>query len=145
MRADADEAIRRFQAEGIRSPRPTFYHGLACVLSGDLDGGEASFQDAISIGEQTGAHDITAAALNERALLAMTRGQWPLAEDLAVQARTVILQTETDEPVGWAVQARVALHRGSITAARQALVNAQRARPLLTYALPHAAVQAGSS
>jgi LuxR family maltose regulon positive regulatory protein len=39
------------------------------------------------------------------------------------------------------VQARVALHRGDVTAARQELVTAQRLRPLLTYASPCIAVQ----
>jgi LuxR family maltose regulon positive regulatory protein len=34
------------------------------------------------------------------------------------------------------------LHRGDATAARQELINAQRSRPLLTYAQPHLAVQA---
>jgi LuxR family maltose regulon positive regulatory protein len=41
-----------------------------------------------------------------------------------------------------AVQARIALHGGDAQAARQELVSAQRVRPLLTYALPHLAVQA---
>jgi LuxR family maltose regulon positive regulatory protein len=40
-----------------------------------------------------------------------------------------------------AVQARVALHRGNVTAAREELVSAQRLRPLLTYAEPPLAVQ----
>jgi LuxR family transcriptional regulator, maltose regulon positive regulatory protein len=40
------------------------------------------------------------------------------------------------------VRARVAMHRGDVPAARQELVGAQRLRPLLTYALPHLAVQA---
>ena len=39
------------------------------------------------------------------------------------------------------MQARVALHRGDVTAARQELVTAQRLRPLLTYASPCIAVQ----
>ena len=34
------------------------------------------------------------------------------------------------------------MHRGDVPAARQQLVNAQRLRPLLTYALPYLAVQA---
>jgi LuxR family maltose regulon positive regulatory protein len=34
------------------------------------------------------------------------------------------------------------MHAGDFSAARQYLVRAQRARPLLTYALPHVAVQA---
>jgi LuxR family maltose regulon positive regulatory protein len=41
-----------------------------------------------------------------------------------------------------AVLARVAWHRSDTAAARQALVAAQRVRPLLTYAQPHFAVQA---
>jgi LuxR family maltose regulon positive regulatory protein len=40
------------------------------------------------------------------------------------------------------VQARAALHRGDIPAVRQQLVNAQRLRAELTYAIPHIAVQA---
>ena len=40
------------------------------------------------------------------------------------------------------MQARVALHRGDVPAARQELVSAQRLRHLLTYAIPHLAVQA---
>jgi len=40
------------------------------------------------------------------------------------------------------VQARVALHRGDVPAARRELISAQRLRHLLTYALPYLAVQA---
>ncbi len=45
-------------------------------------------------------------------------------------------------PLVCAVQARVAMHRADIPTARQHLVNAQRLRPELTYAIPHLAVQA---
>jgi ATP/maltotriose-dependent transcriptional regulator MalT len=38
--------------------------------------------------------------------------------------------------------ARIAMHRADAPAARRELVHAQRLRPLLTYALPHIAVQA---
>jgi LuxR family maltose regulon positive regulatory protein len=41
-----------------------------------------------------------------------------------------------------AVQARAAIHRGDVAAARRHLVSAQRARPLMTYAIPHVAGQA---
>ena len=37
--------------------------------------------------------------------------------------------------------ARAALHRGDLQAVRRELVSAQRLRPLLTYAVPHSAVQ----
>jgi LuxR family transcriptional regulator, maltose regulon positive regulatory protein len=45
-------------------------------------------------------------------------------------------------PLVCPVQARAAMHRADAAAARQELVKAQRLRPLLTYALPHIAVQA---
>jgi LuxR family maltose regulon positive regulatory protein len=44
-------------------------------------------------------------------------------------------------PLACAAQARIALHRGDVPAARQQLVMAQRLRPVLTYAIPHLAVQ----
>src|SRR5207245_624309 len=39
-------------------------------------------------------------------------------------------------------QARASLRRGDVAAAQRELVQAQRARPLLTYAIPHIAVHA---
>ncbi|MGO9216665.1 MAG: hypothetical protein ACLP5E_02660 [Streptosporangiaceae bacterium] len=45
-------------------------------------------------------------------------------------------------PLVCALQARTALRRGDVPAARQELISAQRLRHLLTYALPYFAVQA---
>ena len=45
MRADADEAVHRFAAENIVAPAPALMQGIARVLSGDLDGGDASFEE----------------------------------------------------------------------------------------------------
>jgi DNA-binding CsgD family transcriptional regulator len=45
-------------------------------------------------------------------------------------------------PLVCAVRAHVAWHRGDAEAARRELVSGQRIRPVLTYALPHLAVQA---
>ena len=39
------------------------------------------------------------------------------------------------------MQARVALHRGDVPAARRQLARSARQRPLLTYSYPHFAVQ----
>jgi LuxR family maltose regulon positive regulatory protein len=146
MRADAGEAVRRFAAESFVTPAPAFCQGLARVLAGDLDGGDASLGEAVSAGEEAGAHEIAALALCERSLLAMARGRWGQAEDLAGQACAVLRQAGIEEsfatPLVCAVQARASLHRGDVPAARQHLVNAQRLRLLLTYAVPHLAVQA---
>jgi LuxR family transcriptional regulator, maltose regulon positive regulatory protein len=146
MLADAQEAVRRFAAEGVVTPSPMFYEGVARVVSGDLDGGDARFELAIQVAEQTAAHEIRAGALGERSLIAMARNQWEQGEDLARRALTALRQAGLDSsytaPLVRAAQARLAIHRGDTLAARHKLVQAQRTRPLLTYALPHFAVQA---
>jgi LuxR family transcriptional regulator, maltose regulon positive regulatory protein len=146
MRADADEAARRFTALGAMLPVIPLVQGLARVLSGDPDSGDAYFEDAVSIGEKGGVPEVRAVARCERALLAMARGQWDRAETFAGQARQVMRAAGAEEsfatPLVCAIRARVRLHRGDVPAARRELVSAQRLRPLLTHALPYLAVQA---
>ena len=142
MRADADEAVRRSAAVSLMAPAAALFQGIARVLSGDLDGGEASFQDAVRAGEQVGAPEAVADALCERSLLAMARNEWSQADALAQQAGAVLGRSAIDDALVSTVLARSALHRGDLPAVRRELVGAQRARPLLTYALPHVAVQA---
>jgi LuxR family transcriptional regulator, maltose regulon positive regulatory protein len=117
---------------------------LVPVLSSDLDGGDTSF-DVISARERAAVHEVLVVTLCERALLAMTHGRWSQAEALAGEARTVFgqagVQTSYAIPLVCAVQARAALHRGDIPAARQELIGAQRLRHLLTYAMPRIATQ----
>jgi LuxR family maltose regulon positive regulatory protein len=145
MRADADEAARKLAAANIAAPEPMLLQGIARILSGDLDGGDAFLQDAISIGE-IGAPDVLADALCQRSLVALGHGEWGRAEILARQARTTLRRAGMEDsyvtPLVCAVQARAALHRGDLAAARPELIVAQRLRPLLTYAIPHLAVQA---
>ena len=146
MRADADEAVRRFAAESFVTPAPALMQGIARILCGDLDGGDLSLEDAVSIGEKTDAPDDLAVALCQRSLVAMARGQWDRAEVLADQAPAVLRQAGTEEsfatPLICAVRARTAMHRADAPAARRELASAQRLRPLLTRALPYFAVQA---
>jgi LuxR family maltose regulon positive regulatory protein len=146
MLADADEAARMSQEAGIVTAAPGMLQGIARIVSGDLDGGDAALADAVSLGERIGTHDIAAEALTERSLVAMAHGEWDRAEALAGQARAMLRRVGAEEsyagPLVCAVQARMAIRRGDIAAARQHLVSAQRARPLLTYAIPHVAGQA---
>jgi LuxR family transcriptional regulator, maltose regulon positive regulatory protein len=146
MRADADEAVRRFAAGSFLTPAPALMQGIARILGGDPDGGELSLEDAVSVGEKANAHDDVAVALCEQALLAMARGQWDRAEVLAGRARSVLHRAGVEEsymtPLICALRARAAMHRGDAAAARRELVSAQHLRPLLTYALPYLAVQA---
>jgi LuxR family maltose regulon positive regulatory protein len=142
MRADADEAARRFAAEQIEESAPVLYQGLARVISGGLDAGEACFEEALSVREEARTPEALAVALCELSLLAMARGEWSRAEVLAERAGAVLLRAGLEGTLTYAVQARAAMHRGDVPAVRQHLINAQRVRPLLTYAIPHVAVQA---
>ncbi len=146
MYADADEAARRFAAESLREPAAALMQGVARMLSGDLDGGDACLKNAASVTEATGAPGVVAVALCERSLVAMARSEWSKAHAFAGRASTVVRRAGKQDyyatPLVCAVHARTALHRGDVSAARQELVTAQRLRPLLTYALPHFAVQA---
>jgi len=146
MLADADEAVRRFAAENITISAPALCQGVARVLSGDLDGGDACLEDAASVAEEIGMPDDLAVALCEQSLVAMARSDWGRAEVLAERARTVLRRAGIEEswaaPLVCAVQARAALHRGELPVVRRELVTAQRLRHELTYALPHVAVQA---
>jgi LuxR family transcriptional regulator, maltose regulon positive regulatory protein len=78
--------------------------------------------------------------------VALARSQWDRAESYARQARALLRRAGSEDVCATslvcAVLARVALHRGDVTAVRRELVDAQRLRPLLTYAYPHVAVQA---
>jgi LuxR family maltose regulon positive regulatory protein len=144
MRADADEAVRRSATDRSMAPPALLFQGIARVLSGDLDGGDTAFQDAVSAGEEVGAPEGVVTALCERSFLAMDRSDWSQAETLAEQASTVARGAGYEDALLSAVQARAALRRGDVPTVRRVLVDAQRLRPLLTYALPHVAVQARS-
>ena len=141
MRTDADEAVRRFTTENIVQAGPWIGQGLARAASGDPDGADESFQDAVSIAEQAGTDEALGAALSERALMAMARRRWDRAEVLADQVHAVVRRSGIEQPVACAVLARAALHRRDNPAVRQWLVAAQRLRSQLTYAYPVLAVQ----
>jgi LuxR family transcriptional regulator, maltose regulon positive regulatory protein len=146
MLVDADEAARGFTAANLVAPAPMLVQGLARVLSGDIDAGDAFLEVALDVGEDAGAPEVPPIVLAERSLVAMARGQWDRAEVLADEAGNVLRKSGIEEslatPLVCAAQARAALRRGDIPAARRHIVSAQRLRPLLTYALPHLAAQA---
>jgi LuxR family maltose regulon positive regulatory protein len=145
MRADADEAARLWAAANFVSPAIVVLQGIARVLCGDLDGGDAFLQKAISIGEVS-APDTLADALTQRSLVAIARNQWSQAEPLAIEAAAVLRRAGIEDSYATtlvcAMRARIAMHQGDVRAARRELVNAQRLRPLLNYAQPYLAVQA---
>jgi LuxR family maltose regulon positive regulatory protein len=142
MRADADEAVHKLAAANIVVAGAVLSQGIAAILSGDLDEGDARLEKAASIAAEVGSPEPLGIALCERALVAIARGDWNQAEIMADQATTALRQAGMAIFLDSAVQARVCLHRGDIPAVREELASAQRARHLLTYAKPHMAVQA---
>ncbi len=141
MHADADETARQFAAAGIVRPMSGLLQGIAHILSGDLDSADVVLDEAVRAGQEIGTPDTIAQILCQRSLVAMVRNQWNQAETLADQARSLLDQAGLEDATVCAAQARVALHRGDVPAARRELVSAQRLRSLLTYTQPHLAVQ----
>ena len=141
MHADADEAARQYAAAGIMRPATGLLQGIAHILSGDLDSADVVLDETVRTGQEIGTPDTIADILCERSLVAMARKQWNQAEALAGQAHSLLDQAGLEDATVCAAQARVALHRGDVPAARRELVSAQRLRSLLTYTLPHLAVQ----
>jgi LuxR family transcriptional regulator, maltose regulon positive regulatory protein len=146
MYADADEAAQKFAAQNLVRPLAALLQGIARILCGDPDSGDAYLEDAVGPAEAVGAHNHLANVLCQRSLLAMGRNQWSQAEAFASRARSVMHRAGIEDiyttPLVCVAQARVALHRGDAPAARRELISAQRLRHLLTYAHPHLAVQA---
>ena len=141
MRADAEEYARGLAAAGRVSPGAELYRGLACVFSGDPQSGDPFFRDAVTKGQTINRPEAVVVALCERSVIAMARGDWSAAEAFAGQARTAVGLPGIEQVVVWMVQARLAMHRGDVPAARQSLANAQRSRHLLSFAIPHLSVQ----
>jgi len=73
--------------------------GIARILCGDLDGGDLSLEDAVSVGEEADAPDDLAIALCERSLVAMARSQWDRAGVLAGRARAVLRRAGIQEAI----------------------------------------------
>ncbi|HXZ75368.1 MAG TPA: LuxR C-terminal-related transcriptional regulator, partial [Streptosporangiaceae bacterium] len=145
MRADADEAAQKFAAVNFAVTVTPLLQGVARVLCGDLDGGDAFFSDAESIEAGRGDPVMFAMTLCERSLVAISRNQWNHAEAFASRACARLSQAGIEDSYAAAltsaVQARAAMRRGDVPAARRELTNALRLRPLMTYAQPHWAVQ----
>ena len=140
MRADVDEAVDKFAAEGIQTPNLVIYRGLVSILMGEVDTADGLFQDAIRDSEANDLPEILACALYERALLAMARGDWIAVQGFADRLRAAITRPGGSEEVFfWIVQARLAAHHRELSAARDALARAQPLRPLMS--MPVFAVQ----
>jgi LuxR family maltose regulon positive regulatory protein len=119
--------------------------GVANLLAGNDSVADADFVDAVEVGGRLGVAEAVPAALAERSILAIARGDWAMAETLAPQAVSEVRERRLEDypssALAYAVSARVALHRGELNAASSDLVRTQRLRPRLTHAIPWLSVQ----
>ena len=109
-------------------------------LAGDAEAADASMEDAAELGDRYGAAPTVSAALAERSVLAMERGDWGDARTYAHEARKVVedggLQDYMTSILTYATAARVALHEGDVAQAKRDLARAHRLRPLTSRAAP---------
>jgi LuxR family maltose regulon positive regulatory protein len=144
MGTDAELALVLAPAGGTGQAMAQLLVGISHLLAGRADQADRQLADAAEVGEDAGIDSATL-ALAERSTLAMARGEWPQAEALAEEARAgargAWLERYPSSALLHAVTARLAIRRGDVAGARDDLARAERLRPLLTWALPHLAVQ----
>jgi len=119
--------------------------GVSWLLEGEPERADPILAHAVEVGRDTGAAPAVAAALAERAIVAIRRGEWGDAENVAEQGLAILwdghLQDYGPGAIVHALVARTAAHRGDLSRARESLGQAARLRPQLTYAMPFLAVQ----
>jgi LuxR family maltose regulon positive regulatory protein len=145
MRADAEFTRERLGPDSQWRPAALLLEGTAYLLAGDADRADPILADAVEVATNIAALPTASAALAERCIVALERNEWPRAEALAEQALAIVrgrqLDNYIDVALVSAVAARTALHRGHVQRAQEHLARAARLRPLLSYAIPWAAVQ----
>jgi LuxR family maltose regulon positive regulatory protein len=141
---NAELAVARERPDSPWRANALWLLGSAHLLHGDLAAADARFAEAVAAGQSSGGTAM--ASLAGRASIAMARGDWAAAEELTRRSHEVLVAAHFDELVAsllvHAVGARVALRRGNVAAAREALVSAQIVRPLASHAAPWFSVQA---
>jgi LuxR family transcriptional regulator, maltose regulon positive regulatory protein len=146
MRADAELALTLIPVSSLWRAPATLLLGISHLLAGDLGVADRVVAEAVEVAQDTGATVAATVALAERAILAIGRQDWPDAEALVEQARSVVASAHLEDCVTslvlYAAGARVAIHHGNRDQADQDLARAQQLRPQATPALPYYAVQA---
>jgi LuxR family maltose regulon positive regulatory protein len=132
-------------AEMPGSPwRPNAYImlGAARMLKGDTTGAEDAFAEGVRSAPAGNASPFVALAF--QAAMAIARGHWRAAEELARESHEAIDKAGIGEVAPTllvhAVGARVAMHHGDQRRAREELVHAQLVGPQVSYAMPWLAV-----
>ena len=147
MRSEVDNPVsvpRAGSAEDIDYQMRLFLSGVANLLLGDGDAADTRFTDATELTDAVARAPLFSLILANRARLALRRGDWSEAEAHIQRALSVVHRGRTEAHISsalvFALAARLALHRQDHASASAQLGEAQRLRPLLTYAVPWIAV-----
>ena len=145
MRKDAELAVATLARGSQLRPSAMVLLAMSHWLAGDIDQADDLLADVVEEGVALGAPAPVTFAMGERSTIAIERGAWVQAEELADRALRYIRRSSMEEyptsALAYVAAARVALHREDHPGAEELLTRAQRLRPRLTYALPHLAVQ----
>jgi LuxR family transcriptional regulator, maltose regulon positive regulatory protein len=146
MQLDAELALSLLPPLSPWRPASALLRGMAVLLSGDSEQADAILNQAAEAAVGEGAVWVGVVARSERALLALERDDLAAAESELALAGAFIDGAPSANYVVTAmllaVRARLAIAKGEGARAREALVSAQRTRPMMTYALSWFAVQA---
>jgi LuxR family maltose regulon positive regulatory protein len=132
MRTDAERAVRATVRCDPWHSTALVALGVAELLAGNLLRADRVFQRAAASAEASGAPDMLATALTERALASLEVGDWAAAEGLVRDAldivRTADLADCATSLLTFVAKAHVAARAGDVLSAEREL---QRARPYL--------------
>jgi LuxR family transcriptional regulator, maltose regulon positive regulatory protein len=145
MRADAAAAWTGLAPDSPWRATALLMEGISHLLDGQADQAEPILARAGEVADRLGAVPAAAAALGQRAIIAMERRRWEEAGHLADQALAALAAGHLDDYAMAAfvhmVAARAALGQGDPARAREHLARTVHLRPLLTSAMPHRSVQ----
>jgi LuxR family maltose regulon positive regulatory protein len=140
MRDDARTAQATLAPECPFRAGAMLLEGLSYVLDGDHDAADPILARAGDVAVYLGAWPSAAAAVAERALLAIGRHDWDEAHTLTARGLAIVEERRLEEyleaAVVYLVAARMAVRAGQRGAAIEYVARASHLRPLLTYAIP---------
>ena len=129
MLAESRSALRLLAPHSQWYPTAASLIGSAEILRGNTDLADEHLQDAVELGGKVGGFAAQALALALRAAIAIDRGDWSMAGELAGDSESVVDRAHVGSYVSasltHAVAARVAARDGDFAGARQLVAKAE--------------------
>ena len=146
MRRDAQISGRGLSPASPYRSTMLYTEAVSHMVEGDAERAEPLLVRAADSAMRTGSMPFVPVVLVTRSMVADERGDWPAAEAFTQEAIVLMQGGAFDDywtsALVFAWAACVAARRGDLQHGRQLVTAAARLRPLLSYALPIASVQA---